>query len=279
MVTQFRMSKVKEYAQPHDNTMQLLLGADNASVRNCTHLPSVFHDEAMLASAKNTHPEHASFIETDALNCSAESKIFKIQCTMRLSLTKAFLVTDNGSSLRIAFMSIHGAFEDFDATDELTSVSIANTLELTKESTDRQTYPLYDDTKLVEKYAASATFDAAQPGMTASQVIENVAFDAELYYDNLNYYTTKGKLKKVQDGLRWITLTRDNPTRLIRFTMKGNAKTMNPYTYLGQMVYLPITDSKYQIPIAADITNTYHVAVDYRCRFLEWNHNFQHQRA
>ncbi len=279
MVGIYRLVKEKQYPQPHDLKCGITLGCDNTSTKYCTMIPAIMHDEAMLASGKNTHPEHASFAETDAANCCAESKVFRISCTMRVSLTVAAIATDAVQALRFAFMSIHGAFEDFDANDELTGVTVGNVLELTSESTDRQTYPLYDDTKISEKFTGSATQDADAPGLTATQVIENVAFDPGLYYDAINYYTISDKLKKVQDGLRWITLTQNNPTKLIKFNIKSNVKSLNPYTLLAHMIYFPKAGTYYQIPVASEVTNISQIAVDYRCRYLEWNDNMQHQRA
>lgn len=232
----------------------------------------------MLPSAKYTHPEHASFAESNESNVCAESKIYKVEAAMRISLTKA-AISDGLTAVRIGFMSVHGAFEDFDATDELTSVSVGDVLELTKETTDRQTYPIYDAQDLAEKYSGSGTAGTNEMGLTSSQVLENVAFDPDLYYDVLNYYTISEKLKSVQNGLRWITLTQDNPTRVIKFRMESNVKASNPYAILAHMVYAPPAGTKYQIPIASDTSAVYQLSVDYRCRFLEWNDNFNHERA
>lgn len=279
MVVAYRLAKEKQYPQPHDLSTQMVLGCDYATPSNTTIIPCIAHDEALLPSSRYTNPEHASFVEEDAANCSADSKIFKIQCDLRISLTKDAVGTDNIQALRLAFMTIHGAFEDFDAKDELTTVTVGDVLELTKETTDRQTYPIYNDTKINEKYSGSATLDAKAMGLTATQVIEHVAFDPDLYYDALNYYTISDKLKKVQDGLRWITLTQQNPTRLLRFNIKTNVKSMNPYAFMGILLHLPVSGSKYQIPLAGETTGVNHIHSEFRCRYLEWNDNFNHERA
>ncbi len=278
MVGVKRFVKQTQYPQPHDMYLSVLLNGDTAN-KNCTIFPAITHDEAMLASGKNTHPEHASFAETDAANCCAESKIFRIETTMTVTLTKGALSTDEVVALKFAFMTIHSAFEDLDAKDELTSATVGSVLELTSETTDRQTYPIYDTNKLTERYSGSGTVDAAHENLTTNQILENVAFDPDLYYDALNYYTISDKLKKVQDGLRWMTLTRDKPKRIIKFMQKPNTKSMNPYTFLGHMIYLPLVGTKYSHGHASDMTNINHIEVTYRNRFLEWNDNFQHQRA
>jgi hypothetical protein len=279
MVGIYRLKREKQYPIPHDLSAQFFLSAQNGGSQYCTIVPTVHHDEAMLASAKYSHPEHASFAETDASNVCAESKIFKIQTDIRLSLTKGALHTDNIEALRIGFMNIHGAFEDFDADDELTSVTVGDALELTKETSDRQTYPIYTTTKLSEKFSGSATLDADEVGLTTNQILEQVNFDIGLYYDMLNYYTNSEKLKKVQNGLRWITLTRNNPTRVIKIRQSVNTKASNPYMFNGNLIILPPSDTKYQIPVGADTTAINHVTVEVRTRFLEWNDNFHHERA
>lgn len=276
MVSMFRLTKTKEYPQPHDVSCQMQLYADNA-VKNCTIIPAIHYDEAMLPSTKKTHPENLAFAETSNSNCCAESKIFRIQCTMRLTLTTGSVDTDKVQALRFAFMSIHGAFEDFDANDELTSATVGDILEITKETTDRQSYPIYDGTKHIDKYTDSAHLGADAVGLTTNTGIENVVFDPDLYYDALNYYTNSNKLKKVQDGLRWITLTHDNPTKLIKFNIKSNTKSMNPYTILAHMIFLPKKASKYQIPIT--MTSIAHMTCEYRCRYLEWNSMFLFHRV
>lgn len=279
MVGIYRLKREKQYPQPHDVTASFKLNAKSASPEDSTIIPAIHHDEAMLASAKYTHPEHASFAETTASNCCAESKVFRISCTMRLTLTKDAITTDNVEALRVGIMSIHGAFEDFDAKDELTGVTVGDCLELTKETTDRQTYPIYDGTDLTDKWTNSAHLNTSAMGLTADSGLENVVFDYDLFYDALNYYTISDKLKRVQDGLRWITLTKNNPTRVIKFNIKTNTKAINPYTFLGHLVTMPVSGSKYQIPVQADVTNVDHLYVDYRCRYLEWNDNFNHERA
>lgn len=198
---------------------------------------------------------------------------------MRVSLTKGAIETDKVKTLRFAFMEMYGAFEDFDAKDELTTNTIGDLLELTSESTDRQTYPIYDGTDLTAKYGTSQTLGTDSMGLTTDTKLENVAFNVENYYDALNYYTTSDKLKRQQSGLRWITLTENNPQRLIRFTMKSSVKAINPYAFLGHMIHVPKVGTKYQTHQAGDLSAIDHLIVDYRCRYLEWNDNFQHQRA
>lgn len=277
MVSAYRLTKEKQYPQPHDITCDFRGSIDSADL--CTHLPIVHHDEAMLPSGKYTHPEHASFAESGDTNVCAESKIYRTNTYIRFSLTAGAQATDNIQAVRIGFMPINGAFEDFDAKDELTSVTVGAVLELTKETTDRQTYGIYTGTDITDKYTNSAHLGANAMGLTTDTGIETVAFDPDLYYDAINYYTISDKLRKVNSGLRWITLTQNNPTRVVKIRQKSSTKASNPYMYSGVLIYIPKVGSKYQIPCADEATAINHINVETRTRFLEWNDNFNHERA
>lgn len=279
MVTAYRLTKEKQYPLPHDINCQYVLGGKSSSTGYCTIMPYLHHDEARLPSNVYTHPEHASFAETDYTGISAESKVFKMIAATRISLTKQAVGTDNVQALRVGIMDIHGAFEDFDATDELTGVSVGDVLELTKETVDRQTYPIYDGTDLTPKYTGSSTLNTNAQGLTTDTKIENVAFDPDLFYDALNYYTISEKLKNCQSGLRWFTLTQNNPTRTFFSRLDSGNKASNPYNFAGQLVYLPRGDTRYQIYRDGDVTATVHLLVEHRIRYLEWNDNFHHERA
>lgn len=276
----FRLSKVKQFPQPHDISLAWFQSLEDASSRTGTIIPIAFHDEAKLPSAVYTNPEHASFAETDNANCSADSRVNSIQATLRISMTAPARTTDNLQAARIGFTIIHCAFkEDLTAIDELTSVETQDVLELTSEATDRQTYPVYSGTDYTAKYGTSSTMGADQPGLTTDTKLESVVFDPDLYYDALNYYTISGKLRKIQTGLRWITLTHNNTTRLLKFRIKRNTKRMNPYTFLGLLIYVPQVSTKYQLPAASETTAINHFNMDFRARYLEWNDNFNHERA
>lgn len=279
MVGIYRLKREKQYPQPHDLDCHWNCNIDSGI--GTTILPAIHHDEAMLASAKYTHPEHANFAEVDDSNCCAESKVFRANTYIRVSMTPACIGTDNLQAVRFGVMQIGGAFEDFDAKDELTSATVGSVLELTKETTDRQTYPIYTGTDVNAKYTGSNDVgtDGMDFALTTDSKLEMVAFDVDLFYDALNYYTISEKLKKVQSGLRWFTLTQDNPTRVIKFRQTSKTKAINPYTFLGHLLVFPTSGTKYQIPSASDTSSINHLTVSVRTRYLEWNDNFNHERA
>ena len=147
------------------------------------------------------------------------------------------------------------------------------------ESADRQGYPLYNGVKMVEKYSGSATLSASVPGLTASQVLEGVAFSYNNYYDMLQFMTNSGKLRNVQGGLKWFTMTRDRPVRKFNLRMRSSTKAINPYTFHGVMVTVPSVDTGYQLPVSGDTTNVNHVAVSLITRYNEWNPDFNFKKV
>ncbi len=54
---------------------------------------------------------------------------------------------------------------------------------------------------------------------------------------------------------------------------------MNPYSFMGCMIFFPQVDTNDQIPVAGDTTNVNHVRVDMRARYYEWNGEFNMKRV
>ncbi len=161
------MMKTKWYPQPHRENNGFLLSADTAA-KQATIVPIAFYDEGLgEPSAQETHPENAAFVAVARGNCFVESRINLVLARLQFSLTKGALETDKVHAMNIQFMPIFMSFkEDYIAIDELSSSEIQDVLEMQTETTDRQGFPLYTTTKLTEKFAGSATLDAAQPGLT-----------------------------------------------------------------------------------------------------------------
>ncbi len=112
-----------------------------------------------------------------------------------------------------------------------------------------------------------------------TQVIESVAFSPVNYYDQLQFMTNSGKLRTCQGGLKTITLTKNRPTVKINIRIRPKVKRMNPYTFFGVLINLPIIESVDQIGLAADVTDIDHVEVNMKVRYNEWNQNFNFQKV
>ncbi len=278
MPSRFRMIKLKTYPRPHDK--QLSFGLDcETSLKFGTQIPIAHYDEGLGApDTYNSNPLHGSFAVSDASNCFVGSRIDNMFVELRLSLTKGAIETDKVVALKIGFMPIALAFLDnYTASDESTSAEIQDALYLQTETTDRQGYPIFSGTKLTEKFSGSATYNATQPGLTSTQVIESVSNGFGVFYDMLQYMNVGGKLKTVQGGLKWLTLTQNRPTVRILIKLRSGAKRMNPYTYFGVHIIAPQVGTHLQIPAAGETTPIDHVWCDVTMRYLEWHQNFDHE--
>ncbi len=279
---QVRQMKTTWYARPHNFEHTWAHGLETAVVNNATIYPLIMYDEGLgTPSDYEANPEHASFVEAAEPNCYPESRIDNVLMKLRFSLTKAALETDKLHMVKCAFMMIHTAFkEDLTANDELTGLDIGELLELDSEATDRQTYPLWNDVDMPDMYGSSAAnLPANVPSLLATQSIEGIAWQPAVYYDALNYYTNSGKLKKVASGLKWFTLTKDRPYREFKLFVHPKNKFMNPYSFMGCLIYVPQVETFLQIPVAADTTNVNHVRVDVTTRFYEWNGQYNMKRV
>ncbi len=258
------------------------MGLETGVVNQFTIFPIALYDEGLgTPSAQETNPENAAFSVTSRPNCFPDSHINLITMRMRFSLADAGIITDKIKSLRACFMPIFMSFkEDYTAIDELSSLETQDILEMQTESTDRQGFPLYNDVKMVEKFAGSALMSTTMPGLTTTQVLEGVAFDINAYYNMLDYQTNSGKLKTLQGGLKWFTLDSfRNHSKTFDIRIRPKVKFMNPHTFFGVLIGMPAASTNYQDPVVADTTNINHLSVNIHTRFNEWNENFDFKKV
>lgn len=274
----YKLQKVKNYPLPHTDQNSFYLSLFDAA-KGSTSIAIAHYDEGLGSpSSVNANPEHASFVAKGYPNCFPESEIDNIFFDIRLQLTKHALETDKVHKLRIAIQEQYVSFEDALAVDDLSSVEVQDALELTRETTDKQTYPLYSGTKLDEVFSGSATLNAAVPGLTTNQIIESVAYDPLVHYNAVHFLTIKGKYNTCQSGLRWVTLTKDNPYKNIRIRLKPKLKNLQEYAYQGVLIHLPQKDTYDQAIADTDLSTGNHVQVTVVNRFNEWNHRFDMER-
>jgi len=274
-----KLMKTKWYAQPHRQWLRFKLSAQ-VNNKQSTIIPHCFYDEGLgAASAQETNPRHANFASVSSTNCFPESDVDIVFASLTFTLTKQALETDKITALRIGFMPIFCSFEDYTAIDELSSLEIQDILELQFETTDNQGFPLFAGVKLTEAFSGSGTFSALQPGLTTTQVIENVAFSAINYYDMLQYQTNSGKLKVCQGGLKWLTLTRQRPVAEVKIKIRPKSKRMVEKNFFGTLITLPQGNDLFQIIPLTDMSAVDHVSVNTKTTFNEWNQNFNFARV
>ncbi len=269
--------KQKWWPQPHDIKGSVSFEFDDATIDD-TIVPIAFYDEGLGApSSKETNPENAAFaVIANEPNCFVGSRINQIFAEFRVSVSKDF-IEDMIPALRMALMPIHCAFlEDYTAVDEVSTITVAQVLELQTETTDRQGGPLYvAATDMPEKATNSALMGTNTPFLDTDLGLEAVAFSSNQYYTAISHHTTSGKIRACSGGLRWFTMSAQVPFKRFRYGIVPKVKAMNPFTYYGMLVHAPIAGDLSQLPALAELTvATDYVHVDWNIRYNEWNPEF-----
>ncbi len=279
MVIRFTKKLMKStwYPQPHKINGGCAFEADDATL-DSTIIPVCFYDEGLGApTGKETNPRNSAFaIVAGEGNCFVGSRVNDINGILRFSLSSLFN-DSNLPSLRFAWMPIYMAFkENYTAIDELSSLEVQDILELQTESTDRQGGALYVAAKdLPEKATGDAVVGTNTPFLDTDTGLESVAFEQGTYYDMLHFLTNGSLLAKSSGGLRWITLTRDRPTKTVRFNIKPKVKRMNEFTYCGILLHVPLAGTFDQNFAVAEIAGAVNLLyADWHIRYNEWNEDF-----
>ncbi len=277
-----RLRMVETWPLPHRMGGSFSMEFDNAVI-DSTILPICHYDEGNGApDSYNSHPQNASFTVANDSNCFVDSRINSVFCKLEFSITSKFL-DENIQPTKIGVMPIFMAFkEDYDATDEITGTAIKTILGMEYETTDRQGRPIFNGTKMAEKYAGSNDlWDATGLGLTTDIGMEGVTFNIDTYYDALQYYTIAGKLKSVQGGLKWFTLSRSRPKFTYMVKIRPKVKRMNEYAFLGVGIHGVAQNSDYQHGVdVRDFGDAIqYVDCDWQIRYLEWNDLFDHGKV
>ncbi len=277
-----QFTKVEMYAQPHNIARSFAFELDDETL-NSTIVPIAFYDEGLgTPTALETHPENAAFaLVANQANCFINSRVNLVIAKLRFSLTSKAL-DENLPAVRMAFMPIHFAFiDDYTAIDELSTLEVQDVMHMQTESTDNQGGPLYvAATDLPEGTASSALFATTTPFLDTDTGLEAVAFVPNTFYNMMHFMTNSGKLKSVQSGLKWFTLSANNPTRSFDIRIVPKVKRMNKFTYFGCLIHVPIHSDGDQIVNTGDITAaTQYVECQIRARYSEWNQDFMSRKV
>lgn len=272
-----------QYPLIHNFEFGFGLSADSAT-KASTIVPYMFQDNALVDyETIKTNPENADFAVVTYPNVCAGSYVPKLT----LDYVMYIPPTDTEiSHLLVDTMPISIAMLNrLDAFDKKTGNDIETILELQHETNDEQTYPLWNGTKLFE---GGGTYDyhANVPGLTTDQQPEGVAFDKELFFDAMHYYTNKEMLKAVTGGMHSHTLSepivphgRSLIHRRGTHIINSMCKFANPYTFCGELFSVPQTGSRTQYHLASETSGIEHLTVKGFVRFNEYNPDFNFARA
>ncbi len=271
------------YPRIHNFNFGFGLSAEDTT-RESTIVPYVMQDNALIDyETIKTNPENADFTTVAYPNCCAGSYVPKINVGWRMFIptadTEIISVMMNTMKIGCAFLN------RLDAFDKKTGDDIETILELQHETTDEQAYPLWNGTKLFEG-AGTYDYDALVPGLTTTQQPEGVAFDKELFFDAMHYYTNKQMLRSVSSKMRSYLISepivphgKSVVTFSATYSIPPACKFMNPYTFHGELFHLPQVGSLSQLQLATSTTAIEHITVKGFVRYFEFNPDFNFSRA
>ncbi len=274
--------KTMDYPLPHNFGYGISLGGDSAT-RNSTIFTILRASEiATGVEAIEVNPANSAFAEDQGPLIHMGSIIPRINFTLMAQMSKVAIETDKQRATRFNWMPIYIAFLDtLEAEDSKTSTQVEDTLELQHETTNKDTYPLFNGTKLTGDggYQAFSTVPSTEVfgdyGLTTNGIMEGVDFVMEEFYDNLQFKTNHGMLQKTIGQMRTVVVKRDHPYiyHSNSFTYPS-VKRGNPYTFCGVLVHVEQVGTPPQIGISSELTDIDHLNVKCVIRYDEWNTGF-----
>lgn len=278
-MTHPRMSKVPEWPRPHNYDGSFAMGVETAIANDATIIPIISYDEGLgVINSYKSCPQNAGFAEYAGGKCYPTSRINNIFFKMTATLTKSALETDKIHALAFQTSVFHTSFDEGgQALDEKSTLDLNEIMELQVETTDRQCFPLYNAVKLKSGTSnALLDLETGQEGLTTDLEIEGVAFSENKWFDCLQYYTNGNKMRTIATPLKNHILTRQHPTKTIFVRQQSNTKYMNPYAFLGLFIRTPKNITTSQFGKAGETTDVDHIQYNWRYRYNEHNHEFDH---
>jgi len=267
-----------EFPLIHEWDFTFGLSMDDAT-KTSTIVPYIWQDNALIDyETIKTNPRNADFAIIGYPNSCLGSYIPNISVTWQ-----AFIPPQDTEVSRLHFntMGIHTAMKNrLEAFDVKTGTTTASILELQSEATDRQVYPIYDATKLFESQGARDVDFTKNIGLTTDGQLENVAFDKDLFFNAMHYYSNKEMLKSMTTPMKTRTLTEPIVSHKNTIAIGGTktvdsmCKLVNDYTFQGELFHLPQVDSLFQYHTATETTAIEHVTVKGHVSFNEFNGAF-----
>ncbi len=234
-----------------------------------------------------TNPENSDFAVVSYPDVCAGSYIPKIHVGYQMYIPPSDTEIVH---LRVDTMGIHTSMLNrLDAFDKKTGNDVETILELEHETTDEKCYPIFNGTKIFESggtYDMAPLSGYASIGLTTDGQPEGVAFDKEMFFDAMHYYTNKEMLKQVTDRMRshivsepLVSHGRSIVSKSVTMNTPPLCKFANPYDYCGELFSVPQVGSRTQYHLAGETTAIEHLQVKGFVRFYEYNPDFNFARA
>ncbi len=276
-----------KYPRIHNFDFGFGLSADNV-LKASTIVPYMYQNNAIVDYENiKTNPENADFGVVAYGDVCAGSYIPNISVvwTAVIPPTDTEIVMLRFDTMEIGISMLNR----LDAFDKKTGDDIETILELQHATNDEIAYPLFNGTKLFE---SGGTYDIAplggfaDIGLTTDGQPEGVAFDKELFFDAMHYYTNREMLKVVSDRMRTNIVSEPliphGRAMIIggrRIRVPSLCKFANPYDFCGELFHVPQSGSRTQYHLAGETLAIEHLMVKGHVRFYEFNPDFNFARA
>ncbi len=285
MVSKYRKPRQYDnelYPLHHKFQYEMEFDIHATDAQNCTIVPFMYTRNLNAGLVKpdliEVHPMNANYaIETGGL-CNYMSIMDNFSATITISMLKALRITNRVSACKVYIGFYRCAFEDIHTKTDIASATTVDTiLHLTKNATDADIMPLYNNTKLsAGTQPLSTVNDAAEAfgdlDLDSSVTHEKVAFNPVTYFNSQQYYTNGKFVKGVLPKLIPITLTEKFPYKNIRIkNIPRECKRGNDYMYYGMLIYIPVAGDIDQYFPSGDVTQVPHVRLAGHVHYLEWN--------
>ncbi len=232
------------------------------------------------------NPAHPAFVQDAGPLIHNGSIVPRISVQFVVSISKVAIATDAVRYMIVKYAPIYTAFlESLTAEDAKTGDAVEDIVGLQHETTNKDTYPLFETADLPNAgnqplSTVPATEVFGDYGLTTDAKLQNVTFGEELYYDAKQYYSNSGMLRKVMPGWRTMYL---NQNKIFKYNSNNftnpSVKRGNPYTFCGIMFDVPQAGEGEQPHIASETTDIAHVNIGMHIRFEEWNPTFEQART
>ncbi len=292
--------KMYDYPLPHEFAYDFFLAAENEAANStyCTILRNNT-DRSVQADAIEVNPTHASFAEETGATCCQESIVPKMRVAFTAEIPLVAYrqqhlgasATDDIDNIMFNWMPVYSSFaEPMNSINAEDGLGLDTVLGLTVFGTGKKLYPTFDNTKLLLPASSGThpvnTVNDAEAfgdwGLDTDLTPENVAFDADIFFDNLKYGTNSSMMKKVTGKWNTVVLHHGRTYNFFsnNFT-QPTVKRINEYTYCGILFHCPTVGVKSrQFNIAADMTATIpQVHIRMNVSYDEWNFQFDQTPA
>ncbi len=248
------------------------------------------------------NPHNTAYVEDAGAVCAKMSIIDKLRLSIRFNMTEhcadraltsgtagpnfddGVYTGDSIDHIRFLWRPIFFSFpEKLDAADDNTTTTVKAILNLTPDATQEDVVPIS-----VNKLPEVGNSELPQPlstvnltevatthyNMTASAVMEDVAWDETLFQDALRRYTNKGALKSVVGRTRYVNLTRKRPFMnfyIDKFVPKS-IRRIQPYSFFAILIHMGL-DADFEQDFRAILPSAAvaHLGVKIIANYNEWN--------